>query len=149
MTLLGNFDSMSGQEGNDPCLWNKRSERSMRDQNQCAHQRGSGARSTPHAAYTPPRVSFFFLFSCPYKISQQSHKSAPTVGCEQLFHTPICTTILDNLCQASSSSITADSDGVDVPGPCKYAGPMNMATRMPYTLPLGSGLSFRISSTSA
>src|SRR5579859_7658674 len=78
MTLLGNFDSMSGQEGNDPCLWNKRSERSMRDQNQCAHQRGSGARSTPHAAYTPPRVSFFFLFSCPYKISQQSHLSRPT-----------------------------------------------------------------------
>ncbi len=50
----------------------------MRDQNQCAHQRGSGARSTPHAASTPPSVSFFSLFSCPYKISQQSHQSGPT-----------------------------------------------------------------------
>jgi len=56
----------------------------MRDQNQCAHQRGSGARSTPHAASTPPSVSFFSLFSCPYKISQQSHElfvgKQPTVG---------------------------------------------------------------------
>jgi hypothetical protein len=32
MTLLGNFVEMSGQEENDPSIWNKRSERSMRGQ---------------------------------------------------------------------------------------------------------------------
>src|SRR5436305_6269125 len=78
MTLLGNFDSMSGQEGNDPSIWNKRSERSMRDQNQRHHQEGNVARTASHAVYAPPIDALLFLFSCPYKISQQSHKSAST-----------------------------------------------------------------------
>src|SRR5438045_6293088 len=81
MTLLGNFDSMSGQEGNDPSIWNKRSERSMRDQNQRPHQEGNVARTTSHAVYAPPIDALLFSFSCPYKISQQSHLSCAPPHC--------------------------------------------------------------------
>src|SRR5437868_10572496 len=78
MTLLGNFVEMSGQEEQDPFKWNKRSGRSMRGQNQRLHQEGMGSRTASHAVHTPPIRPLFSLFSCPYKISQQSHKSAPT-----------------------------------------------------------------------
>src|SRR5207244_8895060 len=78
MTLLGNFVEMSGQEEQDPFKWNKRSGRSMRGQNQRLHQEGMGSRTASHAVHTPPIHPLFSLFSCPYKISQQSHKSAPT-----------------------------------------------------------------------
>src|SRR5437868_15212565 len=78
MTLLGNFVEMSGQEEHDPFKWNKRSGRSMRGKNQRLHQEGMGSRTASHAVHTPPIHPLFSLFSCPYKISQQSHQSAPT-----------------------------------------------------------------------
>src|SRR5437868_9676978 len=74
MTLLGNFVEMSGQEEHDPFKWNKRSGRSMRGKNQRLHQEGMGSRTASHAVHTPPIPPLFSLFSCPYKISQQSHK---------------------------------------------------------------------------
>ena len=74
-TLLGNFVEMSGQEEHDPFKWNKRSGRSMRGQNQRLHQEGMGSRTASHAVHTPPIHPLFSLFSCPYKISQQSHLS--------------------------------------------------------------------------
>src|SRR3989440_12633451 len=75
MTLLGNFVEMSGQEEQDPFKWNKRSGRSMRGKNQRLHQEGMGSRTASHAVHTPPIHPLFSLFSCPYKISQQSHLS--------------------------------------------------------------------------
>src|SRR5258707_11388650 len=78
MTLLGNSVEMSRQEENDPFIGNKRSKRSMRDRNQRLHQEGSGSRIASHAVHTPPIDTFFSLFTCPYRISQQSHESAPT-----------------------------------------------------------------------
>src|SRR5579864_3982454 len=76
MTLLGNFVEMSGQGEHDPFIENKRSERSMRGEKEHPHQEGNGSRTAfhaVHAVYTPPREAFFALFSCPDKISQQSH----------------------------------------------------------------------------
>src|SRR2546423_6636799 len=35
--------------------------------------RGKGSRNASYAVHTPPIHAFFSLFSCPYKISQQSH----------------------------------------------------------------------------
>ncbi len=49
----------------------------MRGENQRPHQEGNGSRTASHAVYTPPIDSSFSLFSCPDKISQQSHKSGP------------------------------------------------------------------------
>jgi len=46
----------------------------MRGENQRLHQEGNGSRTASHAVHTPPIVSFFSLFSCPDKISQQSHE---------------------------------------------------------------------------
>src|SRR2546423_14955814 len=83
MTLLGNFEEMSGQEQHHPFIENKRSERSMRGENPHPHQAGNGshtASSTVHVVHTPPREDLFSLSTCPDKISQQSHKSAPTDG---------------------------------------------------------------------
>src|SRR2546421_10240832 len=40
MTLLGNFDSMSGQEENEPFIWNERSKRSMIGRDPCSHREG-------------------------------------------------------------------------------------------------------------
>ena len=77
MTLLGNSVEMSRQEENDPFIGNKRSKRSMRDKNQRPHHEGSGSRIASHAVHTPPRNAFFSLFTCPYRISQQSHSSRP------------------------------------------------------------------------
>ncbi len=77
MTLLGNFVEMSGQGENDPFIKNKRSERSMRGENQRPHQEGNGSRTASHAVHvvhTPPRDALFSLFSCPDKISQQSQE---------------------------------------------------------------------------
>ena len=78
MTLLGNFVEMSGQGEQDPFRENKRSERSMRGENPRPHQEGKGSRipsHAVHAVYTPPKDALFSLFSCPDKISQQSHLS--------------------------------------------------------------------------
>jgi hypothetical protein len=77
MTLLGNFVEMSGQGENDPFIKNKRSERSMRGEDRHPHQEGNGSRTASHAVHvvhTPSRDAFFSLFSCPDKISQQSHE---------------------------------------------------------------------------
>src|SRR5437660_9596653 len=68
---------MSGQEEHDPFKWNKRSGRSMRGKNQRLHQEGMGSRTASHAVHTPPIHPLFSLFSCPYKISQQSHEWLP------------------------------------------------------------------------
>src|SRR5712691_11375705 len=81
MTLLGNFVEMSGQEENDPFIENKRSERSMRGENQRPHQKRNVSRATSyavHVVHTPSREALVSLFYCPDKISQQSHKSRPT-----------------------------------------------------------------------
>src|SRR5947209_10727180 len=77
MTLLGNSVKMSRQEENDPFLGNKRSKRSMRERNQRPHQEGGGSRIASHAVHTPPLPALFSLFTCPDKISQQSHLSRP------------------------------------------------------------------------
>src|SRR5437899_3564774 len=77
MTLLGNSVEMSRQEEHDPFRRNKRSKRSMRDSNQRLQQEGSGSRMASHAIHTPPREAFFSLFTCPDRISQQSHLSRP------------------------------------------------------------------------
>ena len=45
----------------------------MRGRNQRPHQEGNGSRTASHVVYTPPRDTFFSLFSCPDKITQQSH----------------------------------------------------------------------------
>ncbi len=45
----------------------------MRGENRRPHQEGNGARTASHAVHTSPIASFFSLFSCPDKISQQSH----------------------------------------------------------------------------
>ena len=77
MTLLGNFVEMSGQGEHDPFIENKRSGRSMRGENQGPHQEGNGSRAASyavHTVFTLPREAFFSLFSCPDKISQQSHE---------------------------------------------------------------------------
>jgi len=49
----------------------------MRGKNQRLHQEGMGSRTASHAVHTPPIHPLFSLFSCPYKISQQSHKGPP------------------------------------------------------------------------
>ncbi len=77
MTLLGNSVEMSRQEEHEPFRGNKRSKRSMRDRNQRLHHEGSGSRIASHAVHTPPIDTFFSLFTCPYRISQQSHLSRP------------------------------------------------------------------------
>ena len=58
MTLLGNFDSMSGQEENEPFIWNKRSKRSMRGKDQRSHQEGNGSRTASYAVRTRPIPPF-------------------------------------------------------------------------------------------
>src|SRR5438105_823263 len=77
MTLLGNSVEMSRQAEHDPFIGNKRSKRSMRDSHPRLHQEGSGSRIASHAVPTPPLAAFFSLFTCPYKISQQSHSLRP------------------------------------------------------------------------
>src|SRR5947209_20499553 len=39
--------------------------------------RGKGSRNASYAVHTPPIQALFSLFSCPYKISQQSHELRP------------------------------------------------------------------------
>src|SRR5439155_1946208 len=80
MTLLGNYVEMSGQEGHEPFIWDKRSKRSMRGKDPCSPQEGKGSRAASSAVHTPSIHALFSLFSCPDKISQQSHKSAPTLS---------------------------------------------------------------------
>ncbi len=48
----------------------------MRGEKQRPHQEGNSSRTTSYAVYvvhTPLRDALFSLFSCPDKISQQSH----------------------------------------------------------------------------
>ena len=47
----------------------------MRGNDQRSPQEGKGSRTASYAVHTPPIHAFFSLFSCPYKISQQSHSS--------------------------------------------------------------------------
>ncbi len=89
VTLLGNFVEMSGQGENDPFIKNKRSERSMRGENQRPHQEGNGSRTASHAVHvvhTPPRDALFSLFSCPDKISQQSQVCTHARIVEGIYH---------------------------------------------------------------
>ena len=56
----------------------------MRGKNQRPRQEGKGSQTTSYAVYvvhTLPRDAIFFLFSCPGKISQQSHSY--TLICSQ------------------------------------------------------------------
>ena len=49
----------------------------MRGENPHPHQEGNGSRTTSyavHVVHTPPREALVSLFSCPDKISQQSHE---------------------------------------------------------------------------
>src|SRR2546430_17528684 len=101
MTLLGNFVEMSGQEEHDPFKWNKRSGRSMRGQNQRLHQEGMGSRTASHAVHTPPIHPLFSLFSCPYKISQQSHLSRTS----PIYRPCVDISISDVFCSCSLSAL--------------------------------------------
>ena len=49
----------------------------MRGNDQRSPQEGKGSRTASYAVHTPPIHAFFSLFSCPYKISQQSHSYTP------------------------------------------------------------------------
>ncbi len=53
----------------------------MRGENQHPHQQGNGSRTTSyavHVVHTSPREALVSSFSCPDKISQQSHSYTPT-----------------------------------------------------------------------
>jgi hypothetical protein len=50
----------------------------MRGQDPRSQQEGNGSRTASSAVHPPPIHAFFSLFSCPDKISQQSHLSRPT-----------------------------------------------------------------------
>src|SRR3989442_13714640 len=52
----------------------KRSKRSMRGQDPDSQQEGNGSRTASSAVHPPPIHALFSLFSCPDKISQQSHQ---------------------------------------------------------------------------
>ena len=45
----------------------------MRGKDPRSQQEGNGSRTASSAVHTPPIHAFFSLFSCPDKISQQSH----------------------------------------------------------------------------